>query len=100
MRERLTEDQLDEIEREALKPYRQITLPTMHVRQMIEEIHALRDAVIMLEARVDGGKAIVDAVEAATRYDIDTKLSAIKIQRLDGPSFRLVDAILATKAKS
>jgi hypothetical protein len=92
--DRLTEAQIDEIERVVLTPHRQVTLPTMHARQMIEEIRDLRDEVCLLQMKVDGGKAIVDAIQAAARTDVDTKLSAIQIERPNGPPFHLIDALI------
>lgn len=100
MTERLTEQQLDEIEKLALHPYRQLTLPTMHVRQMVEEIQELRNAVCVLQLKVDGSKAIVDAVVAAAARDVDTKISAITIPRPNGPSFHLIDALRPTEGST
>ena len=97
MTDRLTDQQLDEIEKLALHPHRQLTLPTMRVRRMVEEIRELRDTVCTLQMKIDGTKAIVDAVVTATNDDGDPKISAIMISRPDGPPFRLVDALLAAR---
>lgn len=96
MTERLTEAQIDEIEKLALQPNRRMELPTSLVRRMLEEIRNQRDAVCMLQMKIDGGKAIVDAVVAAARADVDTKLSSIQIERPNGPPFYLVEAIRST----
>lgn len=90
---RLTEAQLDEIARNVLTTESQVTIPTKRARQMVKEIQELRDAVCVLQMKVDGSKAIVDAVVNAARTDVDTKLSAIQIPRLNGPPFYLIDAI-------
>lgn len=99
MNDRLTDGQLDEIERHALTPHRQVTLPTMRVRRMVEELRELRDAVCLLQMKVDGSRSIVQAVEVAARADADTKLSSILIQRPDGPPFLLVDALRAARGE-
>lgn len=90
---RFTDEQLDEIERDVLTPHRQITMPTMRARQMLEEIRELRDQVSLLQLTVGGSRAVINAVEVAARYDRDTKLSAIQIERPNGPPFYLVDAL-------
>lgn len=97
MTQRFTEEQLEEIERDVLTPHRQITMPTMRARQMLKEIRELRDAVCLLQMKLDGSKAIVDAVVTAARADVDTKLSAIQIPRPNGPPFHLIEAIRATE---
>lgn len=90
---RVSDEKLDELERQSLKPYRSMILPTMQVRQIIAELRELRDAVCVLQMKVEGGRAIIDAVETAARVDADTRLSAIQIERPDGPPFHLVDAL-------
>lgn len=99
VKQHFTEEQLEEIAHDALTPHQQLTLPTLRVRQMLEEIRALRDDVCLLQMQVDGGKAIVEAVKDAARANADTKLSAIEIQRPHGPPFRLVDAVLSTSKR-
>lgn len=93
MIDHLTEAEIDEIDRASLTPHRQITLPTLRVRRMIEEIRELRNHVCLLQMKVDGSKAIVDAVVDAARNDVDTKISSIQIPRENGPPFYLIDAI-------
>ncbi len=100
MTDRLTEAQIDEIDRASLTPHRQITLPTIQVRSMVDEIRELRDQVCLLQMKVDGSKAVVDAVVAAARDNVDTKLSTIQIPRENGPSFYLIEAIHMTKEVS
>lgn len=100
MTDRLTEAEIDEIDRASLTPHRQITLPTLRVRRMIDEIRDLRDQVCLLQMKVDGSKAIVDAVVAAARADVNTKISAIQIPRENGPPFYLIDAIAPTGGTS
>lgn len=93
MTDRLTEAEIDEIDQESRAPDHQITLPALRVRRMVDEIRDLRAQVCLLQLKVDGSSAIVDAVVDAARTDVDTKLSAIQIPRLSGPPFYLVDAI-------
>ena len=89
----LTDAHLDEIERAALTPHRQLTLPTLRVRRMVEEIRARRDEVHLLQLEVAGSKAIVDAVDAVVRRDPTTPIGEIRIERPDGSSFRLIDVL-------
>ena len=93
MTDRLSEAEIDEIDRASLTPHRQVTLPTLRVRRMVDEIRELRDQVCLLQMKVDGSNAIVDAVVAAARDDVDTKISAIQIPRENGPPFYLIEAI-------
>ncbi|HSX22562.1 MAG TPA: hypothetical protein VLE97_07300, partial [Gaiellaceae bacterium] len=91
--DRLTETQIEEIDRASLTTHRQVTLPTMQLRQLVSELRDARDEICLLQLKVDGGKAIVEAVEAAASADVHTKLSAIQIERPNGPPFYLVDAL-------
>lgn len=91
---RLTDAQLDELESAALAPHRQVTLPTLRVRWLVSEVRDLRDEVCLLQLKIDGSRAIVDAVTAAARESADTKLSAIQVARESGPPFALVDALV------
>lgn len=100
MIERLTEAEIDEIDRASLTPHRQVTLPTLRVRRMIDEIRDLREQVCLLQMKVDGSAAIVDAVVDAARTDVDTKISAIQIPRENGPPFYLIDAITPARGAS
>jgi hypothetical protein len=94
---RLTDQQLDEIEKHALQPYRQLTLPTMHVRQLVEEVRALRDQNCLLKMKIGGSRAIDTALLRAAAIDPHTKLSEIQIERPIGPPFYLIDVLLNTK---
>lgn len=89
----LTDDQLDTLAKHALTPHRQVSLPTRQLRELINEVYELRDQNSVLRMQVDGSRAIVDAITAAARTDVDTKLSAIQIERRHGPPFYLIEAI-------
>ena len=99
MKQPITHEQLEVLEKHALTPHRQVTMPTTQLRQLIDEIYELRDQNTVLQMKVDGSKAIVDAIVTAAREDVDTRLCAIQIPRANGPSFSLIEALLSTRGE-
>lgn len=65
-----------------------------HEHQLdLERLDEARDARLLAELKSSGSKLIVDAVRDAALTDVTTRLCEIKIDRENGPSFYLVEAL-------
>ena len=59
----------------------------------VQKVQDLENELALLRLKIDGSKAIVDAVVNAASVDVNTRLCEIKVDRKNGPAFYLIDAI-------